>query len=87
MIESFAVAEVSRQDIDLVSEFIFLGLRMNRGIDFNEFSTRFDCSIFDKYRSEIEELTQLELLELTDPYLKLTPRGRLHSNEVFHRFI
>jgi oxygen-independent coproporphyrinogen-3 oxidase len=87
MIESFGVAEVSRQNIDLVSEFIFLGLRMNRGIDLDEFSARFDCLISDKYGSEIEELTQLGLLEETDSSLKLTQRGRLYSNEVFQRFV
>jgi oxygen-independent coproporphyrinogen-3 oxidase len=87
MIESFHVAEVSRQDIDFMSEFIFLGLRMNRGIDINEFSTRFNCSIFDKYGKEIEELTQLVLLEIVDLRLKLTSKGRLFSNEVFQRFI
>ena len=87
MIESVHIAEVSRRDVDLISEFIFLGLRMNRGIDLDEFSTRFECSIFDKYQGEIEDLSQLGLIEMTASYLKLTQKGRLYSNEVFQRFI
>jgi oxygen-independent coproporphyrinogen-3 oxidase len=87
MIESSACAEVSRQDIDVISEFIFLGLRLNRGIDLNEFSTRFNCSITEKYGSQIEELMDLGLVEMDGPHLKLTPKGRLYSNDVFQRFI
>lgn len=87
MIESVVAAEVSRHDIDLISEFIFLGLRMNCGIDLNEFSTKFSSAINGKYGGDIEELTQLGLLEPINSHLKLTPRGRLFSNEVFQRFI
>jgi oxygen-independent coproporphyrinogen III oxidase len=87
MIESTGVAEVSRQNIELVSEFTFLGLRMNSGIMLDDFSQQFGVSILDKYTVEIDELVDLGLIELTDSNLHLTRAGRLYSNEVFQRFV
>ena len=86
-IELRGAAETSRGVIDLMSEFIFLGLRMNRGIDLEGFSARFDIPIDEKYGMEISDLAELGLVENVDRHLRLTPQGRLFSNEVFQRFI
>jgi oxygen-independent coproporphyrinogen-3 oxidase len=41
----------------------------------------------DDYREVIAGMVQAELLTLEDGWLRLTPRGRLLSNEVFEAFL
>ena len=41
----------------------------------------------DDYCEAIAGLVQTELLALADGWLRLTPRGRLLSNEVFEAFL
>jgi oxygen-independent coproporphyrinogen-3 oxidase len=65
-----------------LEESLFLGLRLNRGIDP---SLRAEAT--SGFGSEIEDLLSLGLLEGEDQYLRLSARGRLLSNEVFERFI
>ena len=62
-------------------ETMFLGLRLNRGIDCVE------ATIKSKFADQISELVDLGLLEQSGQLLSLTRRGRLLSNEVFERFI
>ena len=61
-------------------ERIFLGLRQNRGIELAEE----ECA---RYRREIDKMSLAGLLEVSGGTLRLTPRGRLLSNEVFAEFI
>ncbi|HWY71462.1 MAG TPA: radical SAM family heme chaperone HemW [Terriglobales bacterium] len=63
-------------------ETMFLGLRLNRGIDLNAEPAVAQC-----FKREIDELRDLGLLEQSGTSLRLTSRGRLLSNEVFERFI
>lgn len=86
MIESGETAEVMREDIDLASEFIFLGLRLERGIDLAAFSQRFGFDLIERYRREIDELIENDLVELNSR-LVLTQKGKLFSNEVFASFV
>jgi len=86
-IEDYFVAEVSRERIDAASEFIFLGLRLNEGIELNEYRTRFGTTLVDKYAREISRLLETELIELSDDRLRLTRKGMLFSNEVFAEFV
>lgn len=86
-IENFGDAEVHRERIDLRSEYVFLGLRLNNGIDFKEYHERFGTSLEASYRSDIDELSDLGLVQMTENKLRLTPKGMLYSNEVFQRFI
>ncbi len=87
MIENRGSAEVMREDIDLASEFVFLGLRMETGIDLPRFSDRFGFDLIRKYEAEIERLTGDGLVENTANSLRLTRKGKLFSNEVFSVFI
>jgi oxygen-independent coproporphyrinogen-3 oxidase len=57
-------------------EEMFLGLRLNRGV-----------TIAPNFAEEIHELLTDGLLERCENRVRLTPRGRLLSNEVFGRFI
>ncbi len=87
MVETSGSAEVHREDIDLASEFAFLGLRMERGIDLGEYSQRFGFDLVVKYRDEIERLNEDGLVEIERAKIKLTRKGKLYSNEVFAVFV
>jgi oxygen-independent coproporphyrinogen-3 oxidase len=76
-----ALTEISRREA--LEEQLFLGLRLNRGIDYRELESQLD-------RDTIEQVRQLVadgLLEFESNLLRLTSRGRLLSNEVFEQFI
>jgi oxygen-independent coproporphyrinogen-3 oxidase len=72
---------------DEMGEFMILGLRLNAGVSTREFSRRFGCEVEEPFATELHELTNLGLLELTGDRLRLTRRGRLLGNEVFRRFV
>ena len=80
-------AEISRETINAESEFIFLGLRLTRGINLAVFETRFGNDLPSTYRAELDRLTNAELVEISDGHLKLTGKGMLFSNEVFAEFV
>jgi oxygen-independent coproporphyrinogen-3 oxidase len=86
-IEKEGCSEVTRETIDRASEYVFLGLRMNDGIDLEHFRRRFGRDLIQKYSKEIAELSSLGLVKLSDRRLRLSPRGMLFSNEVFARFV
>ncbi|MBI5649313.1 MAG: radical SAM family heme chaperone HemW [Chloroflexi bacterium] len=70
-----------------IAETMFLGLRLNEGIAFENFAQRFGEDARVRYAKEIEELKEMGLIEMSDARVWLTPRGRLLSNEVFWRFL
>jgi putative oxygen-independent coproporphyrinogen III oxidase len=86
-IEEFLVAEVSRERIDGASEFAFLGLRLEEGIDLTDYERRFAIDIQTKYRDDLERLRDAGLIEIRDRRLRLTRKGKLYSNEVFEIFV
>jgi oxygen-independent coproporphyrinogen-3 oxidase len=69
-----------------LEESFFLGLRLNRGISLDQVRTQFGPRL-DAYDVIIDELVATGLLLRAEDNLKLTPRGRLLSNEVFEKFI
>lgn len=87
MIEMGSGAEVMREVIDQASEYIFLGLRMNEGINLAKFHERFGVDITERYSSDLYELEELDLIRKSMNRLHLTPAGMLYSNEVFARFV
>jgi len=72
-----------------IEERFFLGLRLNRGIDLSLIMDRHpepsEGPVF--LSSAIESCIDDGLLEQQGAILRLTPRGRLLSNEVFARFL
>jgi oxygen-independent coproporphyrinogen-3 oxidase len=70
-----------------VAEAIMLGLRLVDGISPDNINTRFGININVRYQPQIAELQEMGLIEFTKGMLKLTARGRLLGNEVFHRFL
>jgi oxygen-independent coproporphyrinogen-3 oxidase len=70
-----------------LEEAFFLGLRLNRGIDLAEVEKYFGCGSSGPYKCRISELLASGLLFQSGDNLRLTPRGRLLSNEVFQQFL
>ncbi len=87
MVENIGSAEVFWEDIHPASEFIFLGLRLNRGVDFEEYKQKFGHDLTERYASELHPLKAKELIENSGGVLRLTRKGMLFSNEVFEMFV
>jgi oxygen-independent coproporphyrinogen-3 oxidase len=87
MIERGGAAKVMREGVALASEFVFLGLRMEDGIDLDDYRRRFASDLFATHRNEIRELVGKQLLMIEGERIRLTPHGKLFSNEVFAAFV
>ncbi len=70
-----------------VEESFFLGLRLNRGVSPDELRECFGSATIDSYQETIDELIEEDQLEISAGRVRLTPRGKLLSNEVFERFL
>ena len=89
-IERGASVVAGREEINReleMAETMILGLRLNEGISFDEFARRYGEDGRKKYAQQLRETSDLGLIELSDTRVRLTPRGRLLSNEVFWRFL
>ena len=80
-------AEADRETIDMASEFVFLGLRLNAGIDLTSFRDRFGIDLEREHSSEFDRFREAGLVEITENSLRLTRKGMLFSNEVFQAFV
>ncbi len=72
---------------DEIEEFIFMGLRMNKGIDTKEFEERFNKSIESIYEEVLEKNIRNGLLKKDNRRIYLTPIGMDFSNNVMSQFI
>jgi oxygen-independent coproporphyrinogen-3 oxidase len=70
-----------------IEESFFLGLRLNCGIDLEGLWREFGRDAVATEESAIQPCLEDGLLEQQGSVLRLTPRGRLLSNEVFARFL
>ena len=87
LIERGSSAVVHRETIDAASEFVFLGLRLARGIDLNDYQKRFGADLIESHREDLRRLKDFGLIEINENRLKLTGKGFLFSNEVFEVFV
>jgi oxygen-independent coproporphyrinogen-3 oxidase len=87
LIENGESPIIYQEEVDLASEFIFLGLRMTQGIDLEEFKKQFCINLLSKYTNELERLKSLNLIEIAKNRLRLTKKGMLFSNDVFACFV
>jgi oxygen-independent coproporphyrinogen-3 oxidase len=76
---------VSRQAA--LEERFFLGLRLTRGVDLEKVAAEFGADAVSALAASINEFEEIGLLERRSDTIRLTPRGRLLSNELFERFI
>ena len=70
-----------------LEETFFLGLRLNRGVDLSAIAKRFGSPALTSLDPAISEMVHDGLLSRDADVIRLTPRGRLFSNEVFERFL
>ena len=72
---------------DALEESFFLGLRLNRGVYLAGIAATFGQQAVDEISSIIAELVADGLLLSDANFIRLTPPGRLLSNEIFQRFL
>jgi oxygen-independent coproporphyrinogen-3 oxidase len=84
---------VAATEVDIIGrdeafeESLFLGLRLNEGVDLNHLKAQFGDVMLDDAMPALLEVRDAGLLELNSDRISLTPRGRLVSNEVFSRLL
>jgi oxygen-independent coproporphyrinogen-3 oxidase len=70
-----------------LEEAFFLGLRLDRGVDLDQLAAEFGKDAVSDRLPVLAEVSDLGLVEKKGSIARLTPRGRLLSNEVFERFL
>lgn len=70
-----------------MADTLILGLRLLDGVDAGAFARRYGRGVDAVYGDVLAEFTGYGLLERTPTHLRLTPRGRLLSNELFQRLL
>ncbi len=78
---------VEEIEIDLKSEYAFLGLRLSAGIDLDEYKKRFGANLTEEYAEDLKRFQEAKLIKISGNRLKLTDKGYLFSNEVFAIFV
>ncbi|MDO9492922.1 radical SAM family heme chaperone HemW [Acetobacterium sp.] len=81
------VLEPVMETRDMMSEWMFLGLRKLDGIRDDAFTERFGESFFGQYGNVINPLIAEGLLAWDGSVLKLTPRGQDFGNRIFMAFV
>lgn len=79
--------EIELTKKDKIEEFIFMGLRMNEGINVDIFKERFDTDFYDIYQEVMDNLIKRELVRIDGKNISLTQKGREISNSVFIEFL
>ena len=72
---------------DALEETFFLGLRLTRGVDLKVVSADFGIDAEAEFGNSLRELQSAGMLQRKGDIVRLTPPGRLLSNEVFQRFL
>lgn len=70
-----------------MEEFMFLGLRMNRGVTREDFRRCFGCNVEGIYGPQIKKLKEEGLLQMEEGRIFLTERGMDLSNYALAEFI
>ena len=70
-----------------MEEFMFLGLRLTRGVSRHEFNERFGVDMFEVFDRQIKRNMMLKLMEYNSPNLRLTEKGLDLSNMVMSDFL
>ena len=80
--EAFSVSRKAQME-----EFMFLGLRMNRGVTRQQFQDTFGIPIEGIYKDALEHLKAEGLLEIQAGIIKLTEKGQDLSNYALAQFL
>lgn len=74
-------------DKNKMEEFMFLGLRLMRGVSGSEFLRRFDQNMWNVYGDVLKKLETNHLIVVENPYVKLSDFGIDISNYVLSEFL
>lgn len=85
--QSPVVEIIELDEQDARAEALFLGLRLMRGVDLNNYRSRFNVNVRDQHADALARFTEAGLIELRGDVMKLTRSGALLSNEVFAAFL
>ena len=72
---------------EAMEETMFLGLRLNKGVDAHDFYKAFGVGLHEIYGDAIRKMGSLGLMDQTEERVFLTPKGRDVSNYVFTEFL
>ena len=81
------VERVELNENEIRSEALFLGLRMMRGVNLDDYQSRFGSDIHDSHESDLKRFREAGLIEYEGNVMRLTQAGALLSNEVFSAFV
>lgn len=70
-----------------MEEFMFLGLRMMKGVSGREFERRFGIKMTDVYGTVLDKLLKNRLIVVEEPYVRLSQFGIDISNYVLSEFL
>jgi oxygen-independent coproporphyrinogen III oxidase len=85
--------EAAAPEVDIVGrneafeESLFLGLRLVEGVDLNKLRSQFGDAMVKDAMPALLEVCDAGLLRMDADSVRLTPQGRLVSNEVFSRLL
>ncbi len=72
---------------ELIGEAIFMGLRLNEGIDIHEFGERYGVNLRTRFGSDLKPYMEQGFLIDDDGRWSLSRKGMLLSNEVMRTFV
>lgn len=72
---------------DKISEFMMMGLRMQKGVSVAEFKNRFGLNIKEFFAPQLEKFISLDLMEEKNGCYRLTDKGIDISNSIMCEFI
>ncbi len=90
LMEDVGIAAVRIHENSLeedIEEFIFMGMRMFKGISKKEFEHRFHLNFDETFKEAITQHVEEGLLENHETYLKFTEKGMEFSNHVLVDFL
>ena len=72
---------------DLMSQFVFMGLRLDEGVSRARFQERFGADIAQIYPYAVAKACESGLAELNETHFCLTKQGKFLANEVLLEFL
>ena len=72
---------------EALEETLFLGLRLNQGIQWSGLKRKYRDERLKMYESLLHQLVSEGLVEWKESNVRLTPAGMLLSNEIFQQFV
>jgi oxygen-independent coproporphyrinogen-3 oxidase len=72
---------------DLVSDTLFLGLRLSKGVDLPSLESRYRVDVWERWGQDLQIFVDAGLLHEKSDRLRLTRKGMLLANEVMSVFV